>query len=133
MRFLLDSNTCIQFLNRRSEPLLRRLVDTPDEEIAVCSVVRAELFYGAKKSREPERSRRIQDGFLGRSTSLPFDDEAAVAYAEIRALLEKAGTPIGANDLLIASIALSNDLVLVTHNVSEFGRVPGLHVEDWES
>ena len=99
MRFLLDSNTCIQFLNRRSAPLLRRLLDTPDREISVCSVVKAELFYGAKKSRHPERSRRIQEEFLGRYVSLPFDDEASDVYAEIRAQLERAGTPVGANDL----------------------------------
>jgi tRNA(fMet)-specific endonuclease VapC len=133
MSFLLDSNTCIQFLNRRSDPLIRRLTDTPDDEMFVCSVVKAELLYGARKSRDPERSRRAQEAFLGRYTSLPFDDPAATAYAEIRAGLERAGTPIGANDLLIAAIALSKGLVLVTHNLGEFARVPDLRIEDWES
>ena len=76
--------------------------------------------------------RFLQEEFLGRYASLPFDDDAADVYAEIRAQLERAGTPVGANDLLIASIARSNDLVLVTHNISEFERIPGLRVEDWE-
>jgi len=111
MSFLLDSNTCIQFLNRRSEPLIRRLTDTPDEEILVCSVVKAELFFGARKSRDPQRSRQVQERFFERYSSLPFDDEAALTYADIRAHLERAGTPIGSNDLLIASIARSHDLV----------------------
>ena len=133
MSFLLDSNTCIQFLNKRCEPLIRRLTETPDEDILVCSVVKAELLYGARKSRDPERSRRVQEKFFERYSSLSFDDAAAMDYAEIRAFLERAGTPIGANDLMIASIARSRSLVLVTHNVAEFTRVPGLQVVDWET
>jgi len=132
MSYLLDSNTCIQFLNRRNEALVERLITTPDGEIFVCSVVKAELFFGSRRSRDPVRSRQVQESFLARYTSLPFDDRAAAEYADIRAHLEAAGTPIGANDLLIAAIARANGLVLVTHNTAEFARVPLLDVQDWQ-
>ncbi len=75
---------------------------------------------------------RVQQEFLSRFTSLPFDDRAAMTYAEIRAELEGKGIPIGANDLMIAAIALANETILVSHNTREFGRVAGLTLEDWE-
>ncbi len=99
----------------------------------LCSVVKAELLYGAAKNDNPQgRLNKIQP-FLDRFSSLPFDDNAAAYYAEIRAGLEKKGLPIGPNDLLIASIAVANQLVLVTHNVREFGRIDELTLEDWEA
>lgn len=135
MRYLLDTNTCIRYLNGRSERLKERFQGISSEEIkevAVCSVVKAEMFYGAAKSQNPERTLEHQLTFLNQFVSLPFDDQAASVYGTIRAKLEKSGTPIGPNDLLIASIAVANNLVLVTHNVSEFSRVEGLQIEDWE-
>ena len=93
----------------------------------------AELFFGAAKSVDPGKTLRRQREFLERFPSLPFDDAAARTYGPIRANLERAGKLIGGNDLLIASIALANGLTLVSHNVSEFSRVPGLVVEDWEA
>jgi tRNA(fMet)-specific endonuclease VapC len=98
----------------------------------VCSVVKAELFYGAMRSNNPDRSIAQQQDFLNRFISLPFDDQSAVIYGQIRAQLAVSGTPIGPNDLLIASIALANNLILVTHNTREFSRVEGLRLEDWE-
>jgi tRNA(fMet)-specific endonuclease VapC len=89
-------------------------------------------LYGSAKSRNPARSAAIQRAFLNRDVSLPFDDVAAEQYAPVRAALESAGRPIGAYDLLIASIALAHGLTVVTHNVARFSRVPGLSVEDWE-
>jgi tRNA(fMet)-specific endonuclease VapC len=74
-----------------------------------------------------------QQAFAARFVSLPFDDAAALVYARIRGALEQAGTPVGSNDLMIASIAMANGLILITHNTREFGRVVGLQIEDWEA
>lgn len=132
MTFLLDTNTCIRYLNGRSENIRQRLRATQRQDIVLCSVVKAELFYGAMKSAKPEENLAKQHRFVSRFVSLPFDDNAAETYSQIRTRLEKIGTPIGPNDLLIAAIAIANDVTLVTHNIGEFGRVEGLKVEDWE-
>jgi tRNA(fMet)-specific endonuclease VapC len=133
MPYLLDTNACVRYLNGRSEALRRRLDGAKAREIFICSIVKAELFFGAAKSTDPEKALALQKKFVDRFASLPFDDEAAVAYARLRAFLERAGTPIGANDLLIAAMAVAKGLTLVTHNVDEFLRVPDLQVEDWEA
>lgn len=133
MKILLDTNTCIRHLNQRSEAITRRLHSTPDSDIAVCSVVKAELYFGAMKSQDPPATLLKQQAFVERFVSLPFDDAAALVYGRLRAELERAGTPISANDLLIASIALANRLTLITHNTREFGRIPDLHIADWEA
>lgn len=133
MKYLLDTNVCVQYLAGRSLALRARLEATPPDELAVCSVVKAELRYGAYKSQRTEATLQAQDILLGQLRSLPFDDVAAEVYGQIRTALERAGTPIGANDLLIAAIALTNQLTLVTHNIAEFCRIPGLVVEDWEA
>lgn len=132
MRYLLDSNTCIRFLNQRSSLVVDRLTETPDEDIFVCSIVKAEMFYGSQKSLRRERNLAVQRAFFSRYVSLPFDDVAAEQYALIRADLEGRGQVIGANDLLIAAVARAHDLTLVTHNMAEFSRVGGLLLEDWE-
>jgi tRNA(fMet)-specific endonuclease VapC len=108
------------------------LNSTPVAEIFLCSVVKGELFYGARRSNNPVKSLQIQQQFLSQFVSLPFDDAAAVIYGEIRAALAQAGTPIGSNDLQIAAIALAKNLTLVTHNTREFSRVQGLKLEDRE-
>jgi tRNA(fMet)-specific endonuclease VapC len=107
-------------------------MESPDD-IVVCSVTRAELFFGAVKSQTPEKTPAQQDEFLEPLATLPFDDAAAEHYGRIRGQLEKAGTPIGPNDLLIASIAIAHDLIVVTHNTREFRRVTSLRIEDWET
>ena len=132
MIYLLDSNTCIGYLNGRAIGVLQRLQALPSEDVAVCSIVKAELFYGARRSNNPDRSIAQQQDFFNGFISLPFDDQSAVIYGQIRAQLAASGTPIGPNDLLIASIALANNLILVTHNTREFSRVEGLRLEDWE-
>ena len=132
MMFLLDTNPCVVYLNGRSDVLRERMDSVGDDQIAICSIVRAELCFGAAKSQSPEDTLRRQEEFLGRFGCLPFADAAARAYGPVRAELERNGATIGAHDLLIASIALANGLVLVTHNTREFGRVAGLVVEDWE-
>ena len=132
MKYLLDTNTCIRYLNRRSASIIRRMDAESPEDIVVCSVTRAELIFGAMKSNSPEKTRAAQREFLEPLATLPFDDAAAEHYGRIRAQLETAGTPIGPNDLLIAAIALTHNLIVVTHNTREFSRVNGLKIEDWE-
>ena len=132
MKYLLDTNACIQYLTLRSGALIARLQATSPREIALCSVVKSELTYGAHKSARKQKNLETLTKFFEPLASLPFDDNAAVIAGEVRAALERLGTPVGPNDLLIASIALANGLVLVTHNTAEFGFVPGLTTEDWE-
>lgn len=132
MKYLLDTNTCIRHLNQRSTAISVRLQQTPETDIALCAIVKAELFFGAVKSQQPDQTLLKQRAFVERFHSLPFDDSCALIYGHIRANLQRAGTPIGANDLMIASIALANDLTLITHNTREFGRVTNLRIEDWE-
>ena len=132
MRYLLDTNTCITYLKGRNLNLKQRLEAVPILEIAACSIVKAELCFGAMKSANPERNFALQQAFLKQFVSLPFDDPAATTFGVMRSQLETKGTPIGAYDLQIAAIALANNLTLVTHNTREFGRVDGLQVEDWE-
>ncbi len=91
-----------------------------------------ELIYGILRSAKPAANRAKMDAFIKPLDSLPFNDTAAEVHARIRVHLESLGTPIGPYDLQIASIALVHQLTVVTHNVAEFGRVPGLTVEDWE-
>jgi tRNA(fMet)-specific endonuclease VapC len=130
--YLLDSNTCIRYINGRSSSIRVRLQALTPDEVFVCSLVKAEMFAGALNSQEPERSLAKQRSFFADFESLDFDDKAAEAYAPVRAYLKRTGQMIGTNDLLIAAIAIANNLILVTHNTDEFQRVPGLIIEDWE-
>lgn len=128
--WLLDTNIWIALARAEPGPLAR-LRSLDPAQVATCSVVRAELMFGARKSRRVaenlEGFRRLLEPFV----SLPFDESAAGHYGLIRATLERAGTPVGANDLLIASIALAHDCLLVTRNSREFERIVGLRVEMW--
>ncbi|NLX10780.1 MAG: type II toxin-antitoxin system VapC family toxin [Chloroflexi bacterium] len=133
MKYLLDTNACIRYINGRSPKLRARLSSTPRQDVAVSTITKAEMFYGSAKSQTPQRSREKQIEFLTTLFTLPFDDMAAAAYGPLRADLEHKGTPIGQYDMLIAAVALANDLILVTHNVGEFGRIMGLKIEDWEA
>ena len=130
--YLLDTNTCIRYLNGRAPNVRSRLRSVPPQQVRVCSVVKAEMFAGALRSTDPVRSLVRQQAFLATFVSLPFDDPAAESYGLIRSHLLTAGTPIGPNDTLIAAIAVSQGLTLVTHNTNEFRRVPGLLLDDWE-
>ncbi len=132
MMYLLDTNTCIRYLNGRAPTVLQRLRAVPPADVRVCAVVKAEMYFGAMKSSDPGKALAQQRTFLDAFASLPFDDAAAEAYGRLRAELARRGTPIGPNDLMIAAIALTHNLILVTHNTSEFSRVPGLRFEDWE-
>ena len=96
-------------------------------------MVKAELYFGARKSKRQAENLRLVDRFFSIFPSFGFDDRCADIYGNIRSELERGGTPIGPNDLLIAATAIANELVLVTHNTREFERVVGLHLEDWET
>ena len=133
MTYLLDTNSCIEYLNERNSTVARRLDNVTRDQVVVCSVVKAELLHGAQKYGNRERRLRILAETFAPYASLPFDDTAAAAYANIRHELESAGNVIGPNDLMIAAIAQANILTLVTHNTAEFGRVPSLQVEDWQT
>jgi tRNA(fMet)-specific endonuclease VapC len=102
------------------------------EEIRLCSVVKAELYFGAHRSSRKRENLVLLESLFKVYASLPFDDRAAKIYGKIRANLAASGSPIGPNDLLIASIALAGKAVLITHNTCEFQRVRGLKIEDWE-
>lgn len=128
---LLDIDICIHLLNAREPELIARLRAHRPPEIAICSVVRAELLWGAHNSRRRDENLTRVRAFTEPFLSLPFDDGSAEHYGQIRASLAAEGRPIGPNDTLIAAIARAHDAVLVTRNDREFSRVPGLDVEAW--
>ena len=132
MTFLLDTNVCVVYLNQPQSAVATELHRHRPQDIAVCSVVKAELFYGAMKSQHPERTLEKQLRFLQAFQSLSFTDDAALRFGQLRADLHRQGKPIGPYDLQIAAIALANDLTLVTHNTREFSRINGLRLIDWE-
>ena len=132
MAKLLDTNVCIRLLNPAPSPVKNRLLTIPPTEIFLCSIVYTELCYGAYKSQQTERNLQLVEQLFQKFTSLPFEQMAGRIAGHIRTSLEAQGTPIGSNDLLIAAIAIANNLTLVTHNVREFSRISDLRYEDWE-
>lgn len=131
--YLLDANACIRILNGSSEKLAARLRETPRSLVRLSSIVKAELLYGARQGSQAPANLRLLAGFFASIACVPFDDACAEEYGVIRNELERAGTPIGPNDLLIAATARAHDFMLVTHNTREFSRVAGLQIEDWEA
>jgi len=131
LRRLLDTNVCIHIIGRRPQSVLRRFEDYGIGEVGVSSVTVAELRYGAEKSSRPEQNLEALGRFLLPLEILAFGEGAAASYGRVRAALEKAGTPIGPLDTLIAAHAVSVGVTLVTNNTREFRRVPDLEVEDW--
>lgn len=131
MTYLLDTNLCIELLNRQKSIAARKLALVSPQDIRLCSVVKAELYHGAYKSGR-EANLRLVRSFCALFESLPFDDRAAETYGRLRTDLEKQGKLIGPHDLLIASISLANEITLVTHNSAEFSRIPDLILEDWQ-
>jgi len=130
--YLLDTNACIRIITGRSPAVVERLSRHNPSDIRLCSIVTAELIYGAYRSARPAENLRVIERFGAPFESLPFDERCSEIYGRIRSDLAAMGRPIGSNDLLIAAIAIRNDLTLVTANTGEFGRVVGLSIEDWE-
>jgi tRNA(fMet)-specific endonuclease VapC len=127
-----DTNVWIKLLNPGETPVKERFQLVKPEEIRLCCVVKAELYFGAYRSGRKRENLALLESLFEVYASLPFDDRAAKIYGKIRAKLAASGLPIGPNDLLIASVALANKAVLITHNTGEFQRVRGLKIEDWE-
>jgi len=130
MRFLLDTDTCIYAL-KQNPAVLDQLLSKSREEIVVSVITEAELRTGAAKSSSPVRTLRLVENFLGPLALAEFTSDDAIAYAHIRAKLERAGTPIAPLYTLIAAQAIARKLTLVSNNEREFRRVPGLKLENW--
>jgi len=129
---LLDTNVCIQLWQRGNDSVRQRFLAHRPSEIRLCSVVKAELFYGARHSLRVDHNLSLLAAFMAPIESLAFDDRCAEEYGAIRAQLVSLGTPIGPNDLMIAATARAHDATLITNNTREFDRIAGLRVVDWE-
>lgn len=129
-RYLLDTNTCIYIVNRKPAQVFEHFAGMHSGEIAISSITGAELVFGVAKSGS-KRNRDALDKFLAPLEIVPFDEAAMRCYGDLRCQLERRGQPIGAMDLLIAAHALALGVILVTNNLREFQRVPGLNLENW--
>jgi tRNA(fMet)-specific endonuclease VapC len=128
---LLDTNTCIYYLNKSSDKLIAHFRKYSPSELKLSSITVVELFYGAKKSRAKKINTSVVERFIATFEIVPFDDACCKTYAYVRTSLEKSGTPIGPMDLLIASISIAHNFILVTNNTREFRRVKKLRLENW--
>lgn len=134
MKYLLDSNACIGWMRNNRPRIVARIQIESASNIVLCSVVLGELLYGVERSdpiHRPKTAATLQQ-LRERFASLPFDDSSAEQYGILRADLTSRGLIIGGNDMMIAATAIAHGLTLVTHNTSEFGRIPGLLIEDWQ-
>lgn len=129
--WLLDTNICSYVLRQRPPSVLQHFNAVGADQLAISSVVLAELRDGCARHPQGERIRGEVDDFVSRLAVLPWDTAAAVAYGDLRAQLERQGTPVGAMDLMIAAQALSLDATLVSNNTRHFARIPSLKLEDW--
>lgn len=131
MTYMLDTNICIYIMKNKPEKVLRRFKEELNNGIGISSITLAELEYGMKHSSNPAQNERALLRFLVPLSVLPFGAGAASEYGAIRTFLQNNGTPIEPLDMLIAAHAKSEGLVMVTNDVREFGRVPGLEIENW--
>ena len=131
MNYLLDTNVVIGLLNDATSKLARRARREKPADVAISAIAMHELFYGAFKSRRAAHNVALIDAL--QFAILEFDKEDARQAGELRALLAARGTPVGPYDVLIAGQAKARNLILVTHNRDEFGRVPGLRLDDWQA
>jgi tRNA(fMet)-specific endonuclease VapC len=131
MQFMLDTNTCIYIIKRKPLEVIERFKRTEISQIGISSITLSELQYGVSKSSRPEQNRMALAQFVAPLEILPFEEEAAQHYGDLRVHLERQGTPIGSLDMLIAAHALSVSCTLVTNNAKEFDRIPSLKIENW--
>lgn len=129
--YLLDTNICIYTINKKNEALMNKLSEIQISDMMISSLTVAELYYGVEKSIKKNENLSSLNYFLLPFDIINFDSSDAMVYGRIRNELRKAGTPIGSNDLLIASQAISRDLILVSNNEKEFQRVPNIKLESW--
>jgi tRNA(fMet)-specific endonuclease VapC len=132
MVLLLDTNICIYLIREKPRSILERFKKHAVGDIGISAITLAELEYGVSKSSKPAANKEALDQFVAPLELVGFDRSATAVYGKLRTTLEKKGQSIGAMDLLIAAHALALNVRLVTHNVREFARVPGLRVETWE-
>ena len=130
-RYLLDTNICIYIKNHRPAEVLARFSKLPPGKVAMSAITYGELCFGAEKNSKPRETRQILEHLVALIPVLPLDATASMHYGKFRQSLQAMGKPIGNNDLWIAAHALAGKLILVTNNVAEFKRVPGLKVENW--
>jgi tRNA(fMet)-specific endonuclease VapC len=128
---MLDTNTCIYIIKRKPPDVIRRFKRTEISQIGISSITLSELLYGVSKSSMPEQNRLAITQFIAPLEILSYGDEAAQYYGDIRAHLEKQGTPISSLDMLIAAHALSIACTLVTNNEKDFIRIPNLKIVNW--
>ena len=131
MRYLLDTNTCIYIIKRKPADVIDRFRQIRISQVGISSITLSELEYGVIKSSKPEQNQLALAQFAAPMEILPYGDEAAQHYGELRVYLEKHGIPIGSLDMLISAHALSTECILVTNNVKEFERVPNLKIDNW--
>lgn len=131
MKLMLDTNVCIYLIKEHPASVVERFASCSVGDIGISVITLAELEYGVAKSTRPAKNREALGQFVSPLEIAAFDRPAGAAYGKLRTTLEKKGQPIGSLDLLIAAHALSLDVRLVTHNVREFGKIPGLRIEDW--
>ena len=130
-RYLLDTNICIYIARQRPVEVLARFEQAAPGELAMSVITYGELLYGAEKSRSRSQALEVLEALAQAIPVLPMDETVSRHYGEIRAALEQAGTPIGNNDLWIAAHARDQQLTLISNNLREFERVPGLKTENW--
>lgn len=130
MRYLLDTNILSDLIRNPRGSVWLRLDDVPNDRVVTSIIVAGELRYGASKRRSVSLEEKVEQ-MLRAFAVLPFDRPADAIYGDLRARLERAGRPIGNNDVLIAAQALASDCTLVTDNVREFARIDGLAIENW--
>ncbi len=133
MKFLLDTNICIYIIKQKPPEVLHKFNIYQVGDIGISSITVAELQFGVQKSQYPAKNQQALAQFLLPLEIVNFDNAAAAIYGNIRAILEKQGTPIGSLDTLIAAHALSLQVTLITNNIREFSRVPNLKVQNWVS
>jgi tRNA(fMet)-specific endonuclease VapC len=131
MKLLLDTNICIYIIKQQPAAVLKHFLEYQIGDIGISSITLSELRYGVAKSTHREKNTKALDEFIIPLELVSYDDSAARVYGDIRAALEKAGTPIGSMDMLIAAHAVSLGTPLVTNNAREFLRVPSLKIIDW--
>ena len=131
MHYLLDTNICIYLIKKRSPEIIERFRKHSPRDVAISTITLFELQYGIEKSQYRQRSEDALEKFLLPLNVIDLDHSAAIEAASIRAQLEKKGLTIGPYDLLIAGLARSRDMTLVTNNTKEFKRVSALQLEDW--
>ena len=131
MHYLLDTNICIYLIKKRPSEVLARFKQHSPQDVAVSTITLFELQYGIEKSQYRQRSEDALAKFFLPLNIIGLDRSSAMEAAAISAQLEKKGMPIGPYDLLIAGLARSRDMILVTNNTKEFERIAGLHLENW--